>query len=284
MKRIGIITGANGLLGATLMREFALRGLTPLALSSDVRDKVAVAKEITEANPEWVIHAAAMTGVADCEKNPAQAYEVNARGTAHVAGAAKASGARLVYISTASVFKGDKGNYREEETPEATNIYNETKIEGEKAALEYEKAMVLRLNLVGIHPEGSRGKNFAEWLFDSAFSNKDLSLFNDQRINALSNWSVARLLREIISKEIYEPVLHIGTKDALSKAEFAKLFLKHFPSYSGVITERSIDSIADGVVRPKEMWLNTDRAAALLGPMPPTEEEVRAICASAGAF
>jgi dTDP-4-dehydrorhamnose reductase len=283
MKRIDI-TGANGLLGTTLMRELAVSGLTPLALSSDVRDKGAVAKEIAEAKPDWVIHAAAMTNVADCEKNPTQACEVNAQGTRHVAEAAKAVGARLVYISTASVFKGDKGNYREKDLPEATNVYNETKIEGEKAALEYEKSIVLRLNLAGIHPDGSRGKNFAEWLFDSARANRDLALFNDQRINALSNWTIARMIAKIITKNIDEKILHIGTADVVSKAEFARLFLKHFPDYRGAVSEKSIDSIEDGVLRPKEMWLNTHRAAALLGPMPPTEEEVRAICASAGAF
>ena len=47
--------------------------------------------------------------------------------------------------------------------------------------------MVLRLNLIGIHPDGSRGKNFLEWLLDDIHANKDLTLFADVCINPLSN-------------------------------------------------------------------------------------------------
>ena len=51
--------------------------------------------------------------------------------------------------------------------------------------------MVLRLNLIGIHPDGSRGQNFLEWLLDGFRANKDMTLFADACINPLSNWTIA---------------------------------------------------------------------------------------------
>ena len=44
-------------------------------------------------------------------------------------GRARRGRTRFLYISTASVFKGDHGDYREEDAPEPTNAYNESKRE-----------------------------------------------------------------------------------------------------------------------------------------------------------
>jgi len=265
------------------MFELAARGFLPVALKSDVREAQALKDEVATVVPTWVVHTAAMTNVAECEKNPDAARAINGEGTVHVIDAARAVGARVIYISTASVFKGDKGDYTEEDQPEPTNVYNQTKVEGESAALRYERAMVLRLNLVGIHPNGSRGRNFLEWLVDTIGANKDLTLFNDQRVNALSNWTIARLIVQCIKRDIHESVLHIGTSDVVSKAGFAKLVLAHCPEYRGVVSEMSVDSIGDGAVRPKEMWLNTDKASRLFGPMPTAAEEVELILSKARA-
>ncbi|MFZ3043656.1 MAG: sugar nucleotide-binding protein [Minisyncoccia bacterium] len=268
------ITGPRGLLGSTLLRVLTEAGHEAIPYEGDIRDAGAVASAVAAANPAWVVHTAAIASVADCEKNPAEAHAVNGVGTKNVTNAARAVGARCIYISTVSVFSGHEGNYKESDAPEPINVYNTTKREGEIAALAYEKSMVLRLNLVGVHPNGSRGKSFLEWLIDSIRADKDLTLFDDQFMNPLSNWTVAALIKSIIEKDISEKIVHIGTSDALSKAAVGKLVLARFPEYRGTITEKSVDSIADGIVRPKQMWLNTDRAVALLGAMPTIVQEL----------
>src|SRR6185437_7364128 len=166
---------------------------------------------------------------------------------------------------------------KEEDAPMPTNVYNKTKVEGEQAVASYEKGMVLRLNLVGVHPNGSRGKNFMEWLFDTVSQNKDMNLFNDQYINPLSNWTIANMIAMIIEKNLHEKFLHIGSSDVVSKADIGRLVLKKFPNYSGKVMEKSIDTNADGVVRPKQMWINTEHAAELLGPMPRVQDEIESI-------
>ena len=274
-----VVSGARGLLGAALVRVLPDAGFRAIPLSDDIRDAPAVAKQIAQAAPSYVIHAAAMTYVAACERQPQEAFAVNGEGTKNVVEAARAAGAPILYISTASVFKGDHGDYREEDAPEPTNAYNQSKREGERRTLDYERGMVLRLNLIGIHPDGSRGQNFLEWLVDRFRANKDITLFADARINPLSNWTIAALIAKILTRDTLGKILHIGSCDIKSKAAIGELVRTRFAGYRGAMQQGSIDAVADGVYRPKQMWLNTDRAAALLGPMPTLAEELDTVFA-----
>jgi dTDP-4-dehydrorhamnose reductase len=264
MQRV-LVTGVRGLLGSTLLRELKKAGHVALPFEGNIKNESELLLAATTANPDWIVHTAAITNVAECEKNPTEAFAVNAEGTKHVVEAAKAVSARLLYISTVSVFKGDKGNYVETDTPDAINVYNQSKLKGEQYVLEYEKGMVVRLNLVGVHPDGSRGKNFLEWLIDSVRANKDINLFNDQYINPTTNQSASELIIKIIEANLSERILHIGSHDVVSKAELGRKVIAKFPSYSGTVKEGSVDTIADGVERPKHMWLNTDKSVSLFG-------------------
>jgi dTDP-4-dehydrorhamnose reductase len=177
------------------------------------------------------------------------------------------------------VFRGDHGDNREEETPEPINAYNQSKREGERHTLDYERGVVLRLNLIGIHPDGPRGKNFLEWLLDGFRANRDMTLFADACINPLSNWTIAALIAKILARDRSGKILHIGSRDVKSKAAIGELVRARFPGYRGTVQPGSVDAIADGVFRPKQMWLNTDKAAALLGPMPAVAQELDTIFA-----
>ncbi len=261
------------------MRVLPDAGCRAIPLSGDIRDFSAVARQIAQAAPSQVVHAAAMTYVAACERQPQEAFAVNGEGTKNAVEAARGVGAPILYISTASVFRGDYGNYREDDAPEPTNAYNQSKREGELRTLDYERGMVLRLNLIGTHPDGSHGRNFLEWLLDGIRADKDMTLFADACINPLSNWTIAVLIAKILTRDRLGKILHIGSRDVKSKAAIGELARPRFPGYRGAMRQGSVDSIADGVFRPKQMWLNTDKATALLGPMPTVSQELDTIFA-----
>ncbi len=269
------VSGPRGLLGSTVLNLLKEKGYNAKPLDVDVRHKQEVENVFFQKKPQWVIHTAAKVDVGACERDPTDAHLVNVEGTRYIVESAQKVGARVLYISTASVFKGDKGNYTERDIPEPTNVYNKTKHEAEQIVLGYEKGVVLRLNIIGIHASGSRGKNFLEWLVDSFQNNKDITLFADSKVNPLSNWTIAEIIEVIFRKNISEKILHIGSRDVHSKADIGRMVAKHFPNYSGTITEGSIDSIADGVFRPKEMWLNTEHSSRVLSlPMPFLNDEL----------
>ena len=138
---------------------------------------------------------------------------------------------------------------------------------------------MLRFNLIGIHPDGSRGKNFFEWLVDGFRANEDITLFADAYINPLFNWTVAALVAKILTRDRLGKILQIGSRDVLSKAAVGELVRVRFPGYRGTLRSGGVDAIADGVFRPKQMWLNTHKAVALLGPMPTVAQELDTIFA-----
>jgi dTDP-4-dehydrorhamnose reductase len=104
-------------------------------------------------------------------------------------------------------------------------------------------------------------------------------LFADVCINPLSNWTIAGLIAKILARDRLGKILHIGSRDVKSKADIGELVRKRVPGYRGTVRPGSVDAIADGVFRPKQMWLNTNKAAALLGPMPTVAEELDTIFA-----
>jgi dTDP-4-dehydrorhamnose reductase len=225
-----------------------------------------------------VIHAAAMTNVNACETERDRAFAVHVDGTRLLRDATRERGARFLYISTVSIFPGLVGDAKENELPYPKNWYNITKYLGEVVALEDPQSVIVRLNLIGVHPEGSRGMNFCEWLVDSAKKNTDLKLFTDVRINPLSNWTIAEMLGSLLKNDCSQRIVHLASRDLASKADVAQMVLRQFPSYSGHVDRISIDEIPSNVERPKEMWLNTDATREATGlTFPSLEEEIHRI-------
>jgi dTDP-4-dehydrorhamnose reductase len=271
-----LVTGPSGLLGSSVVRVFREAGFSVHAYERDITDREALKTFVSGLGQlNAIIHTAAVTDVNRCEKEPEWCMSVNVEGTRNVCEVAERFGARLVYVSTVSVFSGTEGAYKEGDQPDPKNQYNISKYNGEQIVAEYERSLIVRLNLIGVHPEGSRGKNFVEWILDSIRGNRDMNLFTDVRINPLSNLTIAELLLELLERAPNERLLHLGSCDLMSKADIAQWFIDRFPSYTGTATRTTSDALSAAAFRPKEMWLNVDKAAVVLGrPLPTLEHEL----------
>ena len=73
-----------------------------------------------------------------CDANPDEARKTNVETSRHLAHTTSSNNVLLIYISTDYVFPGRPGEapYEAHATPEPTNIYGQTKLEGERAVLE----------------------------------------------------------------------------------------------------------------------------------------------------
>ena len=74
----------------------------------DITDKDKVQETIERLKPDAIIHCAAWTAVdaAEDEENKAKVHAINVDGTRYIAEAAKAVGAKMIYLSTDYVFDG----------------------------------------------------------------------------------------------------------------------------------------------------------------------------------
>src|SRR5262249_28559404 len=118
-----LITGCGGMLGNAIYPYFKGRCAALLATDIeieheegdwlhflDTRDDQAMHKVCTEFKPDLILHLAALTDLEFCELHPKDA-EASCADTARIAAECAAkNGATLVYISTAGVFDGKKGD------------------------------------------------------------------------------------------------------------------------------------------------------------------------------
>jgi dTDP-4-dehydrorhamnose reductase len=130
-----LVTGASGLLGFSLQREFEgdSRLLMPDLDVFDILRRRETEEWIADHRPDLVIHCAAYTAVDKAEEEPAAAFALNRDGTAAVVAGANLCGAPVVYISSDYVFDGRKGTpYTEDDPPAPQGVYAASKFAGEE--------------------------------------------------------------------------------------------------------------------------------------------------------
>ena len=145
-----VVTGSSGFVGSHLAARLAADGCAVTGLSNtpprqpspegatehlaDIRDADAVARIISEAQPEVVFHLAAQASVPVSMRNPVADIETNVIGSVLVAQAAAAVGARrLVFFSTGGALFGQPDVLPAgEHTPvEPQSVYGASKIAAE---------------------------------------------------------------------------------------------------------------------------------------------------------
>lgn len=123
-----LITGGHGFLGSQIDYGIKL-GRNDM----DILNTQSIEKAFKRLNPEIVFHCAVNINMQDCEDNPQKAFKINVDGTRNIAEACQRIGAYLIFMSSNSVFSGDKlSPYLEVDQPDPVNIYGKTKYEAEK--------------------------------------------------------------------------------------------------------------------------------------------------------
>lgn len=225
-----VVTGAEGMVGSALCPVLRRRGhavvptdLHPLeegAAALDVRDREALAAFLQRTRPAWVIHLAAETDVDRCEQEPAHAYATNAVGTEYVAEACRAARARLLYISTAGVFDGEKPTpYVESDIPNPVNVYGRSKLAGEYAVRHLVPGhLIVRAGwMVGGF---ERDKKFAGKILRLLEERRELSVVTDKIGSPTFTDDLSRGLAALI-ETAHEGLFHMTNHGVCSRFDFA---------------------------------------------------------------
>ncbi|MDP3792199.1 MAG: SDR family oxidoreductase [bacterium] len=273
-----VVTGASGLLGYQLLQTFreqshevlAVFNQNPELVISDVNkiqcdisdEKATISLKKYIKPSSLIVHCAAITNVDLCEKNKKLCKAVNIDGTKNICELARQTNSKLIYISTPSVFDGKTGNYKELDKTNPINYYNLSKVQGENHVLDYEKGLVIRTIPLGLHPMGRKPASFLEWLVSSFKNNLSINLFTDAMINPLTITTLSAMIASV-APFLDKGVIHLGSRDVVSKAAVGLEVKKFFPSYSGNLNLINMDNDSQIAERPKEMWLNVDKALSL---------------------
>lgn len=214
------ITGASGQLGRSLLgqydSEWNITGVD--SRRCDVRDWAAVRDWVASVRPDVVIHAAAATNVDGCEREPRQAYAINALGTRNVAQAAARAGADLVYVSTNYVFDGQKDEpYHEFDVTAPISVYGASKLAGEReATAATERVYVVRTAMVF----AKEGANFVSTMRRLMSEGKGIRVVNDQFGNPTYAPDLAAAIGKILERAPFG-IYHVTNQGIASWHDWA---------------------------------------------------------------
>ena len=227
-----LVTGGSGTLGINVanmtckeFEVFATYNLNSRQASEfsfvhlDVRDKQQVFSVIADIKPSMVIHTAAMVNVDYCEDHAEEARLINVQGTENVALACKASGSRMVYISSDGVFDGNKGMYSERDTPHPLNTYVSTKLEGERRVKNWlPDSIIVRMSFYG-WGRGSNRASLADWVVGGLRRGETLHMFTDVFFSPIYTGNLTEAMIEMYHKGL-GGVYHVGGGERCSKYTF----------------------------------------------------------------
>ena len=284
-----LITGASGMVGLDLVIKAMNSGHEVLALYSHRLPegsfpgvqwiRADVTKSLTNILHKYesidvVIHCSAYTDVSRAELEKEKCYDLNVNATRNVRNLARDYGAYFIYLSTPFVFDGYQGNYREADCPLPLNFYASTKLIGEEITKDYDNGLIVRMSPIGMRSQGQL-PNFVQWFLEQAKNNGSFTLFTDVRLNLLHTRTLADLILQCVKhKEI--GILHLGSKDIANKAEIWDAIVARYSNFHGQVTRISVDGTEAGKIakRPKEMWLNVDKALSLGYQLPSWQDEL----------
>ncbi len=265
MMRIAVV-GASGLLGQYVAREARRRDYDVLGTflnnepdkvdyrtePLDIRDNVATREVLEQFSPDAVVLTAAMTNVDECEERPNEAWSVNVEGTLNVASISKALGARLLYVSTDYVFRGDKGSpYSERNSPDPVNTYAKTKYQGAQIVLDASaRNLVCRVAVLFGWNRVSESTSFVTWVIDSLRRGEEVRLFDDQYVTPTYVPYCAAVLLDLIESGASR-VFHTSGSSCLSRYEMGRQIAEEFSLDSSLIKRSSMEQ-ADWIAsRPR---------------------------------
>ncbi|MCP3805442.1 SDR family oxidoreductase [Allokutzneria sp. A3M-2-11 16] len=268
-----LITGASGLLGTAVRQRLEAVGHTVIPCHHnknsagerlDITSADSVSEVFGRAEPELVVHCAAIPDVARCEKEPERARLVNVIGTELVTEHATRIGARVLHVSTDWVFAGDgEGDYRETDSPDPAQEYGRSKLAAERAAAKAPSTLIVRVPLLyGLSAEPR--PTWPAQVLAKLGRGEELRTDDEEiRQPALVD-DVARCFAELISLGA-KGIVHIAPAEKHTKLAWSRLLAEAVGADPGLIR---VAPRPEWPNRPLRATLRTDRLAEL-GVTPP---------------
>ena len=240
-----LITGANGMLGQDVARDFRDAGhlVTTTDLPEvDITDPASCAAAV--AGHDWVVNTAAYTAVDDAESKEGLVFLVNAVGPAVLARATRAAGARMVHVSTDYVFAGDASSPYAEDAPLAPrSAYGRTKAAGEWAVrAECPEAVIVRTAWL----YGPGGPNFVKTMARLAGERETVSVVDDQRGQPTTTADLARYITEVVATGAPAGVYHGTCEGETTWFGFTQAIFEDL----GLDPARVLPTTSDAFLRP----------------------------------
>lgn len=272
-----LLTGARGLLGAAIAREFRDHEVTAFDRGRlDVTDTAAVRAAVDRVRPHLIVNCAAYNNVDEAESQPARALDVNAFAVLTLAEAAKSHGATLVHYSSDFVFDGETDRpYTEDDRPSPRSVYAASKLLGDWFALEMPRAYVLRVeSLFGEPgPDGARIGSLGT-IVQRLLRGEEVPVFVDRTVSPSYTADIAAATRALVDSDAAPGLYHCVNSGAARwdqiAAHAAEVLMRPLR-----IKPLTLESAALVARRPRYCALSNDKLASAGITMPTWQEALR---------
>lgn len=203
-KRI-IVTGGDGRFAKVLKKtKNKLDILYPGKKQLNILSLTSLNKYIKKYKPKYLIHCAGLSRPMNIHNNNiSKSIDLNIIGTANITKICSLYNIKLIYFSTAYVYQGEKGNYKENDPLLPINNYAWSKLGGECSVTMYKNSLILRIMMC-----------------EKPFLHSEA--FTDVKTNFIFHEDVAKIIPKILEKK---GILNIGGKTQ-SVYNFAKKVIK----------------------------------------------------------
>ena len=184
--------------------------------SLSVLDPAALEAAVAKIKPDVIFNAVGIVKQVPTAKNTVTTLQINSVLPHQLADIAARMGARLIHISTDCVFDGARGNYSEDDRPDATDLYGKSKNLGEVVD---GNCLTIRTSIIG--RELTTSHSLLEWVL----SNRGTRL--QGYANAIFSGFPTVVLADIISNLIMDHrdlsgVYHVSS-DPINKFDLLNL-------------------------------------------------------------
>jgi len=142
---------------------------------------------------EWIVNCIGIVKQDAAAKDPIPSIAINSLFPHQVAAMCARNNVRLIHISTDCVFSGRGGNYRENDSPDADDLYGRTKLLGE--VTEYD-SLTIRTSIIGRELRSRYG--LLEWFL--AQNGKTIRGFTRAIFSGFTTRALAQVLGDIIER------------------------------------------------------------------------------------
>jgi dTDP-4-dehydrorhamnose reductase len=227
-----VVSGSNGQLGSEL-QELAsqYKDLQFIFLSRadlSITDSAALNNIFSIHKPSYFINCAAYTAVDKAEIETDLAGEINGKAVGAIATLCRENGCRLIHISTDYVFNGESGRpLKEDDHVDPVNAYGETKLMGERLALQNTDALIIRTSWV----YSRYGNNFVKTMKRLMAEKESINVVHDQVGSPTYAADLAEAILVIINSGKWVPgIYHYSNSGVISWFEFASEIIKQLHS------------------------------------------------------
>lgn len=257
-----LILGSSGLLGNYLCKFLSKKfnivnnGLKKRRI--DLLNSYNLENFLLKTNPDLIINCTANTNLDNCEMDKKSSYNTNFKTLENTVNILKKNQikTKIIQISTDQFYNNKNQKMNKETINNIPNYYCKTKYIVEKYCLK-NKILVLRTNFFG--KSNSKNKSFSDWIYKSFKSKKNFFLFDDVFFSPLNMNTLSKMIEKVIEyKKNINGIFNLGSRDCISKKDFAVYFARKLKIYSKnyiVIKSKGFFNVK----RPNYMCMNINK-------------------------